>query len=320
MRIRWAISMFVYICFVINVASSAAQTPEKPAQGKENPSGTPAPPQAPTPTPAAGSPAGNPNPTKVITDNLAAQDKESEFSLVIGVGSLILAPGVTDYQNQANVLTATHLGKATPQLLTGVSFRTKIPTPFTRFRCDGKEFSRQMELYNGTANAPKANCETHENGKLVPGIKRGDLWQRNPWSAFASLKFAPGASNPINGFVFGGSFSITHYMDFLVGFALSPVNEPSPGFRTVAAQFVQMEQQQGRYMNFNPTAMLNNSQFAFDGFPTTNPTTGALIYPGNPLTTHYRGGVMIGIAIPISFSSYLKGSAPASPNATSGAK
>jgi hypothetical protein len=57
-------------------------------------------------------------------------------------------------------------------------------------------------------------------------------------------------------------------MDFLVGFALTPVSEPSPGFRVVASQFVTAEQKQGLDMSFNPTAMLNNSSNAFDGFPT----------------------------------------------------
>jgi hypothetical protein len=228
------------------------------------------------------------------------KSSESDFSLVLGIGSLILAPGVTDYTNQSNVLATANLGKATPQLLTGVSFRTRIPSLFTRFGCPGTQ-----KLGKDTIERPAHTGDCY-----------GEVWQRNPWNTFVSLKFSPGASNPINGYVLGGSLSLAHYMDFVVGFALTPVSEPSPGFRVVASQFVTAEQKQGLYMNFNPTAMLNNSQNAFDGFPTTNPSTGALLYPGNPLATHYRGGVVIGVSLPIAFSAFLKGGAspPASPS------
>ena len=58
-------------------------------------------------------------------------------------------------------------------------------------------------------------------------------------------------------------------------------------------------------MNFNPTAMLNNSPNAFDGFPVTN-SMGQLIYSGNPLTVHYHGGAVFGVSIPIYFSSAFK--------------
>lgn len=225
---------------------------------------------------------------------------ESDFSLVLGIGSLILAPGVTDYINQSNVLATASLGKATPQFLTGVSFRTRLPSLFTRFGCG--------------EHTDKKTKETREQQVKAAGgdptklpLCYGDVWQRNPWNAFLSLKFAPGASNPINGYVLGGSFSIAHYLDILVGFGLTPVSEPSPGFRAVAAQFVTAQQKLGLDLNFNPTAMLNNNQNAFDGFPTTNPATGALLYPGNPLATHYRGSVVIGASVPIAFSSFLKG-------------
>lgn len=180
--------------------------------------------------------------------------------------------------------------------------RSRIPNFFTRFGC-GK---RQVGRITAAGGDPTKNpCY-------------GEIWQRNPWNAFVSLKFAPSSSNPIKGYVLGGSFSIAHYMDFLVGFALTPVSEPSPGFRVVASQFVTAEQKQGLDMSFNPTAMLNNSSNAFDGFPTNNPTTGALIYAGNPLTTHYRGGVVLGVSVPIAFSAFLKGGSatPPAPSST----
>ena len=250
---------------------------------------------------------------KQIQDDMAAANKGGIWdpNLVLGIGSLLLAPGVTDYQNQSNVLSAVHLGKATPQLLTGVSFRTPIPSLFTRFRC-----YFPAEGSKPTAASSQTPCTRFDEKKnsFAQGTMRGETWERNPWSAFVSLKFAPGASNPINGYVLGGAFSIAAHLDVLVGFALTPVSEPAPGFRTVAAQFVQSEQQQGKYLNFNANAMLHNAADAFDGFPTTNPATGALIYPGSPLTTHYRGGVVIGVSLPIAFSSFLKNGTSAPPH------
>ena len=76
---------------------------------------------------------------KDIQDYLKAQQPdESDFGLVLGLGSLLTSPNITDYEDQSNVLNVTHLGKATPQLLTGVSFRTRVPSLFTRFGCPGK--------------------------------------------------------------------------------------------------------------------------------------------------------------------------------------
>jgi len=121
-----------------------------------------------------------------------------------------------------------------------------------------------------------------------------------------SLKFSPAASQTINGYVIGGSYAIMSHLNVLIGYALTPVNEAAPGFRVAASQFVAAQQLQGQYLSFNPVAMLNNSQNAFDGFSVAD-STGKLIYKGNPLTVHYRGGAVFGVAIPVTFSSFLKG-------------
>ncbi len=214
---------------------------------------------------------------KAIKD--ALKEEDPDWALVIGIGSLVKGRE-TDYQDESNVIRAANLGRATPQLLTGVSFRSNVPNLFRRYR---------------------AKCDD-----ATPGSKcKYALWQRRPWSGFVSLKFSPGASQVLNGYVIGGSYAITHYLNALIGFALTPVNEPAPGFRVTASQFVAAQQQQGQYMNFNPTAMLNNAQHAFDGFPVTDPS-GRLIYQGNPLTIHYRGGVIFGVSVPIYFGSVFK--------------
>ena len=94
---------------------------------------------------------------------------------------------------------------------------------------------------------------------------------------------------------------LTKYLGSLFGFALTPINEPAPGFRTTAAQFVIAQQKQGQYLNFDPNAMLSNQRNAFDGFPVTDPT-GKFIYSGNPLTIHLNGGLYL--VSPFRFTSH----------------
>lgn len=209
----------------------------------------------------------------------ALKEEDPDWALVLGIGSLVKGKE-TDYQNESNVIHSSNLGRATPQLLTGVSFRSNVPNIMRRYRVKAGECK-------GDAPCPV------------------ELWQRRPWSGFVSLKFAPGASQVLNGYVIGGSYALTHHLNALIGFALTPVNEPAPGFRTVAAQFVQAQQAQGQYLSFNPSAMLHNDQNAFDGFPVTD-SNGKLIYQGNPLTVHYRGGVVFGVSIPVYFGSVFK--------------
>jgi hypothetical protein len=143
-------------------------------------------------------------------------------------------------------------------------------------------------------------------GELIPGSKC-ELWRRRPWQAFVSIKLSPQASQTINGYVIGGSYPIAHYLDALIGFALTPINEPAPGFKVTASQFVAEQQKQGLDLSFDPAAMLKGAPDSFDGFPVTD-STGKLIYKGNPLAIHYRGGVIFGVSIPFSFSSIFTGS------------
>lgn len=209
---------------------------------------------------------------KQLHDDLKAQEAESDYLLVIGVGSLVNA-GHSDYENASNVLNAKNLGHSSPQFLAGVAFRTQVPN-FPIF-CD-----------------KSTTCK--------------DVWRQRPFSAFLSIKFAPNSSEVLNGYVLGGSYSFAHHLDALIGFALSKSNEPSPGFRKVAAQVVREGQPKGLYTTFDPVAMEQNKDNAFDGFPLTNVQTGALIYQGNALATHYRGGVVFGVSFPISFKSIFK--------------
>jgi hypothetical protein len=222
----------------------------------------------------------DPDLVKKVADIVEALKKteDSDFGIVLGLGSLLVGPQVADYKNESNVLHATSIGRGTPQLLTGLSFRTHIPGWVARCKKPGPI---------SATGQPTRSC---------------DEWLEHPWSGFVSLKFSPGSSQVIDGYVLGGSFAIAHYLQLLVGFSLSPINEPAPGFQKVAAQFVEQEHAAGRALTFDPTGMRNNVQYAFDGLPVTD-TTGKLIYQGSPLTTHYRGGALIGVAFPVYFKS-----------------
>ena len=214
----------------------------------------------------------------------ALSKQPQDFGLVLGVGSLVINPNASDYTNDSNVLHTTNLGSATPQILAGVSFRSHIPGLTRRWR-DKPE------------NGPRCS------EKMVDNCR--EPWQYHPWSAFVSLKFAPSASQALNGYVIGGTYSITRFLDVLVGFGLTPVQEASPGFRVTAAQFVANQQKLGLDLNFDPNAMLANKRNAFDGFPVTD-ANGKLIYAGSPTTVHYRGGAVVGVAFPLHFASAFK--------------
>jgi hypothetical protein len=62
---------------------------------------------------------------ETIKKDLAAEDPT--FVLSLGIGSLVLNSGITDYSNNSNVLQSNNLGRATPQYLVGISMRSEIP-------------------------------------------------------------------------------------------------------------------------------------------------------------------------------------------------
>jgi len=268
---------------------------------------------------------------KAIRDALNA-DSDLDFSLVLGIGSLVVVSGSTDYSDQSNVIHSNNLGKATPQFLAGVAFRSHLPNIIPRYhRCTWQTASSLAAAAGAAAGNPapasaaapagsapagrQVSSAAGTPGTATPETKKvrppggacsyAEPWEKRPWNAFVSVKFAPGSSQTINGFVVGASYSLTKYLSALVGFSLTPINEPAPGFRTTAAQFVIAQQKLGQYMNFDPNAMLANSRNAFDGFPVTDPN-GKLLYSGNPLTVHYHGGAVFGVSIPIYFSSAFK--------------
>ena len=130
-----------------------------------------------------------------------------------------------------------------------------------------------------------------------------------PWSAFVSVRVAPGSDKTVAGYVFGGSYRVSKYLDALIGFSLSPTDEPSVGFRNAAIQVVQNNPTLDIYKRFVVDDMLHNRPGAFDGFPlaiqsATGPT-GQRVFSTDPFVTHYRGGFFVGVAFPFSFKAKL---------------
>lgn len=208
------------------------------------------------------------------TDISLAVGTGGEFDLVLGIGSLIVNSNVTDYKvnNQNSVLETTNLGRATPQLLTGGAFRL----PFGNF----------------SKGATKR-------------------FGQRPWYAFLSLKFSPQSSQTFSGYVLGGSYKLSKLFSVLAGYSLTPIQEPSPGFRSAAVQVVTQNPTVPIYQRFNTTALQQNSLNAYDGFPLfvqtpAGPTT-TRVFDGDPTVVHYHGGFVIGVAIPISLQAQLGG-------------
>lgn len=204
----------------------------------------------------------------------ASPDACSEnVNAVIGVGSLITA-NRTDYKvnSSTNVIEGSQIGPASPQYLAGAAFQL----PFRNFK----------------------------------GVSGTDCWKQKPWNAFVSLKFASGSSSVLTGYVFGVSYQLVEHFALHVGYALTPFNEPSSGFKAVAVAAV--ANSPTLYPTFNAAAMNNLKAGAFDGFPLQklNNTTATNLYNGDPLETHYRGGIVLGITFDVSISK-LFGNTPA---------
>src|SRR5258708_26471198 len=118
---------------------------------------------------------------KAIKD--ALKEEDPDWALVIGLGSLVKGPA-TDCLNVSNVVRSAGLGHATPELLAGVWFRSHVPNIIPRYRVKPEDRLKCDDSASATEKCPLA------------------LWQRRPWNGFVSLKFSPGASQVLNGYVY----------------------------------------------------------------------------------------------------------------------
>lgn len=132
----------------------------------------------------------------------------------------------------------------------------------------------------------------------------------HPLESFLSIRFAPGADQTFTGFVVGGGYRIHKYFSLLVGYSLTPIDEPTSGFRRAAAQVVAANPTIFPYNHFNANDLANNKVGAFDGFPLflydANGVTTTKIFPTSPTVTHHHSGIFFGVGIPVNLSSLLR--------------
>jgi hypothetical protein len=132
----------------------------------------------------------------------------------------------------------------------------------------------------------------------------------HPLEAFLSLRFTPGSDQSFNGFVVGGGWRVHKYFSLLVGYSLTPIDEPTSGFRRAAAQVVAANPTIFPYNQYNANDLANNKPGAFDGFPlflyNASGVTTTKIFPTSPTVTHPRSGIFFGVGIPVNLGSLLK--------------
>ena len=231
---------------------------------------------------------------------LKAEYDHSSFELVTGVGAELAGIETTSYKidTDNNALSQTNVGRKTVEILLGGGFI--LPW---------HKWGRWIEKsYCGTP--------TKEGEKDQPCREGGDAAYKNyrPWETFLSIRFAPASDQTINGFVVGGGYRITKYFSLLVGYSVTPVNEPTHGFRVAASQVVAANPTISPYNHFNASDLLHDTPGAFDGFPlflyNANGITTTKIFPTSPIVVHYHSGIYFGVGIPLNLTALFKPSAP----------
>lgn len=212
----------------------------------------------------------------------STQQAPSGVEVEIGLASRISGPMINNYQTSNGVLSVTSLGRATPQLLTGLGF----------------------DFCDPNATGMSSFCKNRFTSRL---------------GAFISAQFGSGSSQAVTGYSLGMTIGMGKYLRGLVGFSLTPENEISPGFLTAASQYV--TKNSGLFPGINPANLQGNAYGAFDGIQYTNtvPAPGSaatttIYYAGPVTTTHYRGGFLIGVAFPINIYNLIQGNSNKSAN------
>jgi hypothetical protein len=213
---------------------------------------------------------------------------------VVGVGFHLTKP-YPDYLSSNNTLSANRLGKVTPQYLAGVAYEL----PFNYADKDHQGADSDL-------------CQDH--------VDYSQSVRCRPLSVFVSAKFSAAASDTVNGVTFGLAHKITPLFAVLVAGSLDPYEQVSPGFRRAAIAIVNAQSAKNSYYGlFDSKRMADlDDQDAFDGFSTnfittsTDANTGAVsytqgspIFQGNPLSTRYHFGLIVGVALTPDFKNLL---------------
>jgi hypothetical protein len=222
--------------------------------------------------------------TAPIAAGEAAPASPHGVEVEVGLVSRIGGPAISNYQSNNQILTMTNLGRATPQLLTGLGFSV----------CE--------------RGAPRNGAERNGfcGNRIVSKL-----------GVFVAAQFGSGSNQTVTGYSVGMTYGVGKYLRFLAGFSETPVSEVSPGFRNDAAQYV--ARNPALFPGINPSSLAANAYGAFDGIQTTStapvagtaPTT-IIYYPGAVTEAHYRGGFMIGLSLPINIFNLFGGNSTAS--------
>ena len=218
---------------------------------------------------------------------------QSAFEVLTGVGAVLAGVEVTSYKTSNDALSATNVGRKTPEILLGGGFI--LPW----HRLGGWIEQSYCGPRDQEVAAKRDDCK--------PG---GAYRDYRPWETFLSIRFAPATDQTINGFVLGGGYRITKYFGLLVGYSVTPIEEPSPGFRVAAAQTVSANPTISPYNRYNAADLLGNKPGAFDGFPlflyNASGVTTTKIFPNGPTVTHHRSGIYFGVGIPLNLTALFK--------------
>ena len=220
-----------------------------------------------------------PVPDETVNSGADSAVSPASFKALVGVGSQISGSNVVNYSLNSNILSAQGPGRSTPQILVGGSFQLFDPDSRS-WECGNP--LKPYKAKDNKDNKAKSNCR-------APYL---------PTSVFVNLKLAPSSESVLNGYTFGAGFALKKdVLDLLVGYSLSPDNEPSLGFRKTAS--IAVKNNPALYPTFNADDIAADRPGALDGFSTLQNTSGAPLFPGNVLTTHYRGGLFVGLGMPL---------------------
>jgi len=263
---------------------------------------------------------------------------QSAFEVLTGVGAVLAGVEATSYKEQNEALSAANVGRKTPEILLGGGFILpwhSVGGWIERSYC-GKQYDKVKEdkAKEDKAEKDKAKKAKEDNPKeensnddkakedtakeeppaatpLSADCKPGGAYRDyRPWEVFLSIRFAPASDQTINGFVLGGGYKITKYLALMVGYSVTPTDEPSPGFRNAAAQIVAANPTVSPYNRYNPSDLLQDKPGAFDGFPlfiyNASGQTTQKLFLGSPRVTHHRSGIYFGVGIPLNLTALFK--------------
>jgi len=229
----------------------------------------------------------------------------SHLQLITGVGATLAGLEATSYKVANDALSSANVGRKTPEILLGGGF-------ILPWRRSGGWIEKAY-CGAGDAQVGAARAAGQDPPEISDDCKPGGAYYHyRPWQAFVSIRFAPASDQTINGFVLGGSYRLTKYFSFIVGYSVTPVDEPSRGFRIAASQIVAANPTISPYSRYNANDILHADERpgVLDGFPLfiydANGVTTQKLFPNSPTVTHYRSGIYFGVGIPLNLTTLFK--------------